>query len=334
MSIHKETHQNQIYMFKYQSIISTLFIFLTFFNFGNAQTSVTWNVDNVNHIGGFTTTIYGEPKAIEIDNIKAIEFDGINDGLLINNNPLSEATNFTVEIIFMPYPGGLEEQRFLHLQQDDNNRMLIELRSTNTNQWFLDTFIKSAGSGVTLYADAYTHSTEDWHHAALIYQSNTMSHYVDGQLELSGEIAYQKMTTGKVSLGVRQNKVSWYKGAIRLVKFTHKALTPDEFFRLDTISSGVKSINPLLNTNRSFTINGFYQPNNTKKGILDLSLKEQGALSISLISISGQKLTLYKKAFCEKGVFKQQVDLSQLNSGIYIIQIQLNENSEQIKITI
>jgi hypothetical protein len=51
-----------------------------------------------------------------------------------------------------------------------------------------------------------------------------MSHYVNGVLELEGVVAFAPMSAGRTSIGVRQNRVSWFKGAISEVRFTPAAL--------------------------------------------------------------------------------------------------------------
>jgi acetyl esterase/lipase len=47
-----------------------------------------------------------------------------------------------------------------------------------------------------------------------------MSHYVDGRREASGPVAFKALGPGRTSIGVRQNRVSWFKGRIREVRFT------------------------------------------------------------------------------------------------------------------
>jgi len=54
---------------------------------------------------------------------------------------------------------------------------------------------------------------------------------VNGELELAGEVAFAPMTTGRTSIGVRQNRVSWFKGAIAEVRFTAVALSADRLMR-------------------------------------------------------------------------------------------------------
>jgi hypothetical protein len=42
-------------------------------------------------------------------------------------------------------------------------------------------------------------------------------------------LQYEAQKSGKTSLGVRLNKVHWFKGAIRTVRITPRALSPEEF---------------------------------------------------------------------------------------------------------
>ncbi|WNH07946.1 LamG-like jellyroll fold domain-containing protein [Thalassobellus suaedae] len=162
-----------------QKAISIILILISS-SFCNAQNPILWySLDNLSKIGGNTIEIIGNPKVIETDIGSAIEFNGIDDGLIVANNPMSGANAFTVEIIFKPYTGGGIEQRFLHFQQDDNNRILIELRNNNDNNWTLDTFIKSGSSSKALLDYSFTHNLDAWNHAALIYKDGVMQHYVN-----------------------------------------------------------------------------------------------------------------------------------------------------------
>ena len=56
-----------------------------------------------------------------------------------------------------------------------------------------------------------------------------MRHYVNGKLELSRDVTFEAQTEGRTSLGVRMNKVHWYKGAIRKIRFTTAVLEPEAF---------------------------------------------------------------------------------------------------------
>jgi hypothetical protein len=54
-----------------------------------------------------------------------------------------------------------------------------------------------------------------------------MTQYVDGARELSGPVAFHALGAGQTSIGVRQNRVSWFKGRIRTIRITPDALAPD-----------------------------------------------------------------------------------------------------------
>ena len=78
-----------------------------------------WDVNNVESIGRHETTVLGSPKIIETEKGKAVEFDGVKDGFIVNALPLAGAEKFTLEVVFRPDPNGLGAQRFLHMQENN-----------------------------------------------------------------------------------------------------------------------------------------------------------------------------------------------------------------------
>jgi len=161
-------------------------------------------------------------------------FDGINDALFIKGNPLDNASSFTIEIIFRPESSANpdnSEQRYIHIrnQTDDVRRILMELRLTADQKWFLDTYIRSEVNNLTLIDSNKTHQTGKWYHAALVYEKGKMRHYVNGVEEGSGEVIFLPIENGQISIGARQNPRSWFKGAIKLIKFTRRSLKPEGF---------------------------------------------------------------------------------------------------------
>ena len=192
----------------------------------------TWELNTINNLGGHPTQVLGAPRLIEVSRGNALEFDGQQDGIIIDVNPLAEVERFTLEVIFRPDPGGPKEQRFIHLQEaGGENRILIETRLTGDNRWFLDTFIRSGETNQTLYAEKFLHPVGEWYQAALVFDGREMRHYVNGSQEMSALIQYQPMKPGRISLGVRLNRVFWFKGAIRKVRFTHEVLAPVDFLK-------------------------------------------------------------------------------------------------------
>lgn len=194
------------------------------------EKSVIWKIDNLKKIGGNKVTILGDPKIIKTAHGKAVWFDGVDDGIFLETNPLAGATEFTVEAVFRPDAGGLAEQRWFHIEDTENveSRAMLETR-LNGNEWFLDTFIKSGENRLPLFAENFKHPVGQWYSIALVFDGSEMRHYVNGKLELSGKLSIKPMGKGRTSIGVRQNKVYWFKGAVRKARFTNRALSPKEF---------------------------------------------------------------------------------------------------------
>lgn len=192
--------------------------------------STTWKLDNLKLIGGHAVAVLGQPKIIKTDHGRAIEFDGVDDGIFIETNPLAGSKTFTIEAWFRPDADGPAEQRWLHVEDLENveSRAMLETR-VSKDVWFLDTFLKSGETRLPLYAENFKHPTGRWYHVALVYDGTEMRHYINGKLELSGKIAMKPFGSGRVSIGVRQNKVYWFKGAVRKVSFSHASLSPEKF---------------------------------------------------------------------------------------------------------
>ncbi len=197
------------------------------------SSSIIWNLENVSSIGGYPVTLAGNPIVREFDLGKAVEFDGIDDGLIVQGCPLNGSTSFTMEIVCKPYesfPNNVE-QRFLHVQNPGrgNRRALIELRLTDANTWFVDTHIRADSAALTLLAKHLPHPLGPWYHIALAYENGVGTHYVNGVEEMSGRVPYIPVENAHVSIGMRMNKVWYFKGAIRSVGMTRRALRPGEF---------------------------------------------------------------------------------------------------------
>ena len=195
----------------------------------NAE-QVVWRLDSLETIGGLPVTVEGDPRLIDTPHGKAIEFDGIDDAIFLDVHPLAGLSTFTVEVVFNPYKDGEPEQRFFHMQEEPSQeRVMFETRLVDGDLWFLDTFIFSGKQKIPLYAEDNKHWVDKWHHAAIVVDENSFAHFVDGELELSETIRFEPQTAGRTSLGVRLNKVNWFKGAIRTVRITPWALSPEEF---------------------------------------------------------------------------------------------------------
>ena len=75
--------------------------------------TTTWTFDRLDNIGGHRTTVLGQPRVINSPVGKAVEFDGKNDALFIDNHPLAGADAFTWEAIFRPDGGERSNDGFI-----------------------------------------------------------------------------------------------------------------------------------------------------------------------------------------------------------------------------
>jgi hypothetical protein len=190
-----------------------------------AAEPIVWKLESISRIGDHATTVLGSPRVAREGKQAAICFDGKSDAILLSTNPIEGWAQFTIEALIKPDAVGPEEQRFLHIQDERERRLLLETRLTPRGEWALDTFLlASPEARLALLDRTLLHPAEQWQWVALAFDSETMRHYVNGEKELEGKVAFQPMTSGRMSLGVRLNKVSWYKGCIREVRFTPAAL--------------------------------------------------------------------------------------------------------------
>jgi Concanavalin A-like lectin/glucanases superfamily len=197
---------------------------------------VMWTFDRLENIGGHKTTVLGQPKVIDSPVGKAVEFDGVDDALFIDTHPLAGAKTFTWEAIFRP-DGGQKEQRWFHLSEQDpqtgadtDNRMLFEIRVVD-DQWYLDSYSQSGTESKALMNRQALHPLGAWYHVASVYDGQEFRNYVDGVQEGSAQLRLAPHGPGHASVGVRINKVFFFKGAVHLARFTRKALLPSELLR-------------------------------------------------------------------------------------------------------
>ena len=196
-----------------------------------------WDISSLELIGGHEVIILGDPRVVPTEIGDAVLFDGDCDRLLVDFNPIMDAKEFTVELVFKPdacYPKNTDP-RFLHIMDPDDpdeKRVMIELRIDASNQCYMDGFIKTDAGSLPLKDETLVHPTEVWQHVAITYKDSTLTTYFNGVEELSGTLHYSNAvvnTTGKTSIGARMNEVKFYSGLIKTLKVTHSKLSPKDF---------------------------------------------------------------------------------------------------------
>ena len=203
-----------------------------------AQKAEIWNFDNLNKIGGAPVEVLGHPKIIKTPLGKAIQFNGVDDGIVIGKHPLAGAQVFTFEAVFRPESGGAPEQRWFHLAEQDprtgadtDSRFLFETRTIG-NQWCLDAFVHTPTADKAILLRDRLHPLDVWHHVAMVYDGLAFRSYVDGVLQGKADVKFGPQGPGHTAVGMRANKVFFFKGAVRQAKFTRRALPPEEFMKV------------------------------------------------------------------------------------------------------
>jgi hypothetical protein len=195
---------------------------------------IIWKLNNTAKIGEICPIVIGEPKLDTDDGITSLYFNGESEGILLPVNPVHDFKKFTVEVLFKPSSDGEREQRFVHFQDKNGNRGLIEIRLQD-GQWWLDTYLHvgKTDKGLTLVDRTKRYPSDKWYWAALVYNGKTMKHYINADEELSGKIDFGPMELGIISLGVRLNQVYWFKGNISEIRFHSKPLKKENLQKIE-----------------------------------------------------------------------------------------------------
>jgi hypothetical protein len=213
-------------------IFHAVFIFLFISSFSSAQEinkAITeWLPNKLVHSKNGLVRTSGNPKTLASKYGNALQFNGISDGLFLDQMPLNTLKEFTIEVLFFPESGGNFEQRLLHLGEIKGDRVLLEIRST-AKDWYFDAFINSREEKKTLIDSTLLHPLNQWYHLAYVVDHGQLTTYVNGVKELHSQINLTPLLTGKTSIGVRQNEQSWFKGAIYNIRITPKALNTKHF---------------------------------------------------------------------------------------------------------
>jgi hypothetical protein len=199
-----------------------------------APHQTVWTFDRLRDIGGVATTVEGAPALIDSPYGQAVLFDGVDDGLFIEEHPLAGAETFTFEALFRP-DGGAFEQRWFHLAEEapagqppSQTRFLFEIRVVQ-NRWYLDAFTRGDGYNHTLIFPERLYPCGQWFHVAQTFDGVMYRAYVDGALQGAHTVPFKPQGPGRASVGCRMNRVNYFKGAVRQARFTHAALPPERF---------------------------------------------------------------------------------------------------------
>ena len=225
------------YYLHYLAILFPIAMGVTLLSAHSSKKSETWEIDNLQEIGGHSVTVYGNPQVVDTEIGKAIQFDGDGDMLIVDGNPIGEAKEFTVEVVIKPdasFPNNIAP-RFIHIEnrrKGVGRRLMVELRVNEKNMCYMDAFLQTDIEKLALIDETLVHPTNEWLHVAVSYKDNVLTTYFNGQKELTGQISYKEIimnSGGEVGIGGRMNKKYWFSGLIKTLKVTHSALEPKDF---------------------------------------------------------------------------------------------------------
>ncbi len=193
-----------------------------------APPDARWILGDARLVGGIAPTVWGAPRLMPDG---TLFFDGKRDGLMLPANPIAGWTAFTVAVHFRPESDAPAEQRFLCIEDRNEARLTMETRIVDGKAWCMDTFLLAGTDKRALQDRTKLHPLDKWAWAELAYDGRTMASYIDGVGELSGPVAFPPMGAGNTSVGVRLNRVFWFKGRIGEVRYYSRALGAAELPR-------------------------------------------------------------------------------------------------------
>ncbi len=187
--------------------------------------------------------LLGDPQPIATPLGTAVRFDGEDDGVFLDSVPVAGMEAFTLEVVFRQDGDAAFEQRFLHIGTMDR-RILLETRVTPGGRWYLDAFVNLGTPEPTpedpeperrsavLIDEHSTHPADRWYTLALTASPEGLASYVDGVEQCRSDLPWEPLVTeGRTSLGVRQNLVCWFRGALYKLRVTPRVLDPADFLQ-------------------------------------------------------------------------------------------------------
>ena len=178
--------------------------------------------------------VLGSPVVTSTPHGDALCFDG-DDAVVLDGHPLDGLGAFTLEALVRidaVTDAAFNQPRYLHIEATTGPaRATMEARVTETT-FYLDTFLLAGTTSLTLVDSAKRHPVGQWTWTALTYDGATMRHFVDGVEDANGALAVPAFGPGKMSLGVRQNLMYWFKGCVREVRVTAAPLAAGQLQKL------------------------------------------------------------------------------------------------------
>lgn len=189
--------------------------------------TVEWPLDNF-RVGGYPTRMAGVPVIKDVGRGPSVCFSGADDGLIAAINPLDMQTSFTIEALIKPLPGGGPVQQFLHVEDSEGNKIILQLNMGAGDLFKVHTFAQIFETKLDLENELSRHKADQWYWVALTSDGDGVKLYLNGLEEARARLALDPMKSGQLGLGFKISEENYFKGCIRELRFANAALPPEK----------------------------------------------------------------------------------------------------------
>jgi hypothetical protein len=184
---------------------------------------VTWPIDNVNKIGGYTAKYAGAPTVTDGGGSKEMCFNG-KDALVIPVNPLAEQGGFSVEVFFKPARGGGGTQTVIHMEDAmGDGRLFLEVHASPDGSWQPRATVRNKIDQVKLEPKINL-PKDTWYWMSITFGDGLLRLFVNGKQEAESKMSLIPMNQGNMAIGTRLHFANWLKGCVKEIRLANGAL--------------------------------------------------------------------------------------------------------------
>jgi len=326
--------------------VTLLFIISCTFLFSESS-QIVWNINNLTKIGGYSIDVKGSPSIIKTsDGDSAVEFNALTDTsterIKIQVNPLVNDTDFTVEVIFSPYNNyyAFKKSHQPYIFDICNPDSVISPK----HQLNCGFYYENAGYGWNTLSDVigdtyfvlaesnHTFTTNSWYHMAVTYSKSTskLNYYVNGNLIYSHTGSHIGLFNSlqQVSIGSLMYPGNYFKGAIKKIIFTHKAITESDFtYDIASYTTDIK----FSKTINDYALNQNYPNPVSKQTTITYTVPRSEYVRLDLYNLMGERVKTMVDGTVDAGTHEVYFEKDNLPVGVYFYTMSTSSGYKQTK---
>jgi hypothetical protein len=173
-----------------------------------------WRLDNTTTLGDLPLLQVDKPSILQTPSGPSICFDGKNDGLIRNSNPLSGLQKFTLQLFFRSDQHDLQEMHLLHIEEPENirHRFVLETRSTKVGTWYPRVFLRWDDRAMEIDNPTTLFPADRWYWVAFSYDGMTARLFINGVETVAKQADWGPIGDAPLALGMRLNKQGFFPG--------------------------------------------------------------------------------------------------------------------------